>query len=221
MSSTIPAFQDYSVQDATTVRLHAVTSNPSLYEGAQEGYCGPAAVSAITGRSRQCANAWFNFVRGHNPRRVVRGSFQAEVRDVLRRLGYHCVKELGVNGPSNSCPTLAQWMKQRTPDQRRHTYLIGAGNHWLVVKGSRAVCSQTRQKVATRDSKKRRARVFLVLRVHPALDSWAQVVRSKRIDPLPRWEAWRARMLREFGRDYVRSHYPVRPYGISHERGVV
>ncbi|QDP57852.1 MAG: hypothetical protein Unbinned2819contig1000_35 [Prokaryotic dsDNA virus sp.] len=198
------------------MRLHNITSNPDLFAGATDGWCGPAAISAITGRSRECASAWINFKRFKMPHHLVRGSQTSEVVGVLRCLGYAARSaHVGCHHPQT--PTLAQWMKGRSPAERRQVFLVVAGYHFIVVKGNKAVCGLTGDKVATSKSRKRRAKV-VSLHVITEIDSLdAAATRAKRIDPLPEWSRWHARLLEPATHAVLKRRYKTRPYSRSHE----
>lgn len=194
------------------MKLHKITTNPNLFDGAQAGWCGPAAISAITGRSRECASAWINYARERMPHQLVRGTHTHEVRNALIELGY-AMRRLYV-GPGI---TLARWLKLRSPAERTHMFLICAGLHWIVVKGNRAACSM-KGNTATSKCSKRRAVVQDVWVIRPIADR--KHVRAKRVDPLPSWRRWRDRLDGlGYGQGMVtkRIRYNKRPYPKSHE----
>jgi len=202
------------------MNLHDITSNPDLYRGAKPGWCGPAAISAITGRSRQCANAWMLFDQSRMPNCEVRGSTPDEVRRALRHLGYVMLAPSHVEGK----PTLAQWLRGRTASQRTWTYLVIAANHWIVVRGNKAVCGLTGKKVPTSKAKKRRGRVVAVYPIAEQISQRAVDVRAKRLDPMPVWSDWSDRIGRRAQTrltlsviDTRNRLYGKRPYPKNHE----
>jgi hypothetical protein len=129
-------------------------------------YCGPAAVSIITGIDTAEASAVIRFV---NKKRSVQGTHDWEIIKSLNLLGYHVSSAAKLNplNPKGN-PTLAAWLKS---DQRdgKTLYLVVAGNHWQVVQGRRYCCGISKDIVSIRDEKvKRRARVTAVYRIEHA-----------------------------------------------------
>lgn len=115
-------------------------------------FCGPAALSAITGRSVDEIVAGFH---ANNPGDKVMGTHTWELHGVLKLYGLHLA---GV--PTGYRKTLAAWLKAnksiRTPGR---VFLLAAGNHWVVVSGRRIVCGKVMKIVSVRDYPHRRARV--------------------------------------------------------------
>lgn len=129
-------------------------------------YCGPAALSIITGIDTAEASAVIRFV---NKKRSVQGTHDWEIIKSLNLLGYHVSSAAKLNPLTpKTNPTLAAWLKS---DQRdgKALYLVVAGNHWQVVQGRRYCCGLSSNIVSIRDAKvKRRARVTAVYRIEHA-----------------------------------------------------
>lgn len=122
-------------------------------------FCGPSALSALTGLDTDTAAA---LLRHWTGRRQITGLAQHHMYDALLALGFDPVQH-HVKGK----PTLAAWLKanieHRTPGR---VFLIVAGNHYQLVEGRRYVCGITTEIVSVRDDKvKRRARVTSVYEV--------------------------------------------------------
>ena len=178
------------------MKLHNVTHNAGLLgaEGQLQGWCGPGAMSAITGRSAECCAAWIN----QESRRVplhfkVRGTHTPEVRLALHCLGYRmrqvsvpAVPARKIGLVETSQPTFAQWLRHPGRD-RSKMYLVAAGHHWMVVKGRRVVCTYQPEGNPTGRCKNRRYLVQSVDEIEPIDDERGRRVRAKRIDPLPEW----------------------------------
>lgn len=165
-------------------RLHAVTHRKDL---GRNRYCGPGAVSIITGRTAECAVRWILAGRGYGPRERnggIKGTFGVEVGEALHALGY----ELGMSHSAaidGKRPTLARWLRERTPEQRRRTYLVSAGGHWIVVRGNKVACSITGAPVNLREYPHRRYRVRRYSRVTLREDAEGARLRRLRTEPLP------------------------------------
>lgn len=115
-------------------------------------YCGPAAVSAITGCSTGVAA---HLMRAHSGRRSIKGSFTGELRAAFDKLGY-TMNPVSI-GPSAGV-TIAQWLRETTRERRSRVFLLLIGHHWAVVQGKRYVCSLQREVCFYRDAPMRRAR---------------------------------------------------------------
>lgn len=141
-------------------------------------YCGPAALSIITGIDTAEASAVIRFV---NKKRSVQGTHDWEIIKSLNLLGYHVSSAAKLNPLTpKTNPTLAAWLKS---DQRdgKALYLVVAGNHWQVVQGRRYCCGLSSNIVSIRDAKvKRRARVTAVYRIeHARKVALAEVLPAK------------------------------------------
>lgn len=167
--------------DADPKRLHAVTHRKDL---GNNRYCGPAAVSIITGRTAECAVRWMLVARGYEPGERnggIKGSWASEVGRALHALGY----TLGMGRGVENRPTLARWLRDRTPAQRARTYLVSAGSHFLVVRGNKVACSLTGAPVNLRAYPHRRYRVRSYYPVTLRTDSEGGRLRRLRTEPMP------------------------------------
>jgi hypothetical protein len=126
-------------------------------------FCGPAALSAITGRPVDEIVLAFHATF---PDKKVMGTHGWEVRQVL-----------GLYGPTLQFldtpkkPTLAKWLRDnttlRTPGR---LFLLAAGHHWVVVSGRRIVCGKVKTVMSIRAYPHRRARVTEAYEVRGTLD---------------------------------------------------
>lgn len=173
------------------MKLHPVTHDLSVVpeRRTKEKWCGPAAISAITGRSAECAAGWINKIRDRGLHFSIRGSSPFEMRHALDQLGYRCtstivprVDERKIGRKLTTRPTFAQWLKHPVRD-RSKMYLVDVGNHWMVVKGTKVVCALQPDGVPTGKSQRRRS---LVKAAHIITHCPAgEAVRRKRNDPIP------------------------------------
>lgn len=177
--------------------IYPVTHDAELIRGqALQQWCGPAAVSALTGRSAECAAAWINHDRGKPIHHKVRGTYDFEVIFALRALGYdtaavNIALDFSRNDPR---PTFAEWLLTASEDA---VYLVDAGKHWMVVHAGEVVCSKRQDPVWYDEAANLRCRMVEAHLVAPLRG--ADNVRRKRLDPLPTWTG------------------PNRPYKKSHE----
>ena len=130
----------------TTKPLSAITG--------RNGYCGPAAVSAIAGIDSDIAAAIMRRISG---RRAIKGSYDREVTGALRVLGYGFRRSEVYN---DKPPTLKQWASRR--EDRNQTCLVEVTGHWLVVRGYTLADSFHKQPVDIAEAKSQRCRVRAV-----------------------------------------------------------
>jgi hypothetical protein len=136
------------------MRLHDVTPGKNRF-------CGPAAVSAITGRP---VDEVVRVFHAKTPRTRVMGTYFGDVSAVLSEYGLsarpHAIYDYA------SKPTLAKWLRLAKADRTAgRVFLLSAGHHWVVVSGRRIVCGYTLKVVSVREYPKRRMRVSRVWEV--------------------------------------------------------
>jgi hypothetical protein len=123
-------------------------------------YCGPAVVGMLTGTDSDAAATAIRSVSGQ---RAVRGSSRSAVRGALAAKGLTMTARTvaGVSStPRKSTLTLAGWQRCEARDKTNATtYLLVAGNHWLVTRGRSYFCGLVRQWVPLSEAPRRRARV--------------------------------------------------------------
>jgi len=137
------------------LKLHPITDTPK-----RNRFCGPSALSAITGLSTgECAAT----IRRLTGRRNIMGTSEGELSEALSELGYCFIdsyhKRYG--GKAKTRPTIAAWLKMSIPDRKPgRLFLIEAGNHWQIVMGRKFTCGRIRDIVSIKDKRvPRRARV--------------------------------------------------------------
>ena len=123
-------------------------------------YCGPAVVGMLTGTDSDTAATAIRAVSGQ---RAVRGSSRSAVRGALAAKGLTMTART-VDGVSRTARlsqlTLAGWQRCEARDKTNATtYLLVAGNHWLVTRGRSYFCGLVRQWVPLSEAPRRRARV--------------------------------------------------------------
>ena len=135
-------------------------------KGDKNRYCGPSAISAITGMNTGEAARMIRHVSG---RKSVKGSADWEVREVLERCGIRSVREnFGLKLGRSKGPTLAAWLRHTKKERTaKRVFLIVAGWHYQLVQGRRIVCGILGEPTSIRDKRvKRRARVAEVFELH-------------------------------------------------------
>jgi len=149
-------------------------------------YCGPAAISIISGISTGEAAKLLRVITGA---RAIRGVWTLDLEMSLEDLGYELLPYYSPRHdsvPRKDRPTLARWLKQ-TKDNRTsgRVFLIVAGHHFQVVSGRRYCCGRTNKIVSIRDELvKRRARVaeaYEVVKCDPTpndLNNWNDIKRG-------------------------------------------
>jgi len=102
-------------------------------------FCGPTALSALTGISKDDIAA---IVREYSGRRAVMGMHNHEAFEVVNQLkGSMGTMAIGKPGGRT---TLAQWMAGRTDAQRAMLTLVNVTDHYVAVLGDNVVCSLQR-----------------------------------------------------------------------------
>lgn len=118
-------------------------------------YCGPAAISAVTGKDTDEAAALIRSVTGQ---RAVIGTSKWGLLRALNKCGIAAAGvDMFAQRANKDRPTLAAYLK--TIQHRRQAgrvYLISAGHHWQLVEGRRFVCAITEEVVSVRDKRVRR-----------------------------------------------------------------
>lgn len=135
-------------------------------KGDRNRYCGPSAISAITGMNTGEAARMIRHVGG---RKSVKGSADWEVRRVLESCGIRSNREtFGLKLGKSKGPTLAAWLRHTVKERTaKRVFLIVAGWHYQLVQGRRIVCGILGEPTSIRDKRvKRRARVAEVFELH-------------------------------------------------------
>lgn len=140
------------------ITLHSVNhSGPR-----KNRYCGPSALSAITGLSTGDTAA---LLRKVSSKRSIKGTHTRHMKVALEWLGYRTGCDFDYEHlPAKGRPTLLQWAKRR--EKVSETYLLSVGHHWAVVQGRRYVCGIIGGIVSLKQSPKKRARVKAAWRVY-------------------------------------------------------
>ncbi|MEE8385371.1 MAG: hypothetical protein V3S01_05610 [Dehalococcoidia bacterium] len=112
------------------------------------GYCGPTAVTVIAGQPLERVEAafrmeWGSIWRKNGKLRPITGTNSGSVTSALeffgvRRAHWHDFTDI-CEPVKETCPTLARWIKERTPEERSMWAIVvvgtSRGTHWVVVKG--------------------------------------------------------------------------------------
>lgn len=150
-------------------------------KGDMNRYCGPSAISIVTGMTTGEAA---RLLRHVSRKRSIKGTSSTQMYSAFEKCGIY-MKSLRVplkpdpnisfdaqghrwqravktkDKQPDRRPTLAQWLRD-SGDLRTagRVFLVSAGNHWQIITGRRFCCGITRQIVGfTHDKVMRRARV--------------------------------------------------------------
>jgi hypothetical protein len=98
-------------------------------------YCGPAAISALTGVTTDEAALMLRHVSG---RRAIKGCRKEHVIEALRMLGL-TVTRVYIRKNGDPCPTVKQWARRRTGfvKPRNTDLLVGVTGHFIAVRNTR------------------------------------------------------------------------------------
>ena len=122
-------------------------------------YCGPCAISIITGMTTGEAARLLRHVSG---RKSIKGTYTSEVTDALEMCNIKAIyQDFGLRLSYSKGPTLARFLKHTVKERNaKRVFLISAGRHWQVIQGRRIVCGILKEPTSVRDkSVRRRKRV--------------------------------------------------------------
>tara|TARA_R100000234_G_scaffold112166_2_gene85605 strand:- start:56 stop:748 length:693 start_codon:yes stop_codon:yes gene_type:complete len=125
----------------------------------QNRYCGPSAISAITGMTTGEAA---RLIRLESGQTRVRGTHTHDLLYALSKCNVrHERRSFGLKLHRRTGPTLAGWLKATVKERTANrVFLIVAGWHWQLVQGRRYVCGVVGEPVSIKSKRvKRRARV--------------------------------------------------------------
>jgi len=169
--------------------IHAVSHREPLAPGGRkQRYCGPAAISALTGRTAECAAAWINHRRGKPGHHVVVGSGGREIKDTLESLGYMPFQEypsphFGYRPASDKHPTFSCWLDER--EHKSGLYLVMLSDHCIAVEGNKLCDSQCPDGIHVEKSGFLRRRVEAAYLIDECRMVGSDKTRRKRSEPLP------------------------------------
>jgi hypothetical protein len=134
----------------TNLPLHDVTG--------RRAYCGPAAISAVTGQTTDRAIDRFKSRFRRFAGKEIRGTFFGEVQQVLTDFDVSChslghlfpdVLSDGVKEATRIARgmTYRRWMRETFEQRAGVTFLVSASRHWSLVRDGQYVCGQTKRVV--------------------------------------------------------------------------
>jgi len=134
----------------------ALKLRPVLHpKGDRNQYCGPSAISALTGMGTGEAA---RLLRAVSRKASIKGTHNIHMLRALTRCGIRTVDRWAP--VEDLRPTLAQWLRATAGKRGGKVMLVLAGNHYQLVSGNRFVCGQTGEVVGFDHPKvKRRRRV--------------------------------------------------------------
>lgn len=118
-------------------------------------YCGPSALSAVTGMTTGEAARLLRNVGG---RSCIKGTYSHEMARAFEQCNITMTSRHQWSHKGRM--TLGQWLKHTSSVRGSNVFLVSAGNHWQLVQGRRYVCGLTGEIVPQSHSRvKRKARV--------------------------------------------------------------
>lgn len=143
-------------------------------------WCGPAALSIISGIDTAQAAALLRHVSG---RKSITGTGSLELFRALNALGYAVDSAAKVNPlKPKANPTLAAWLRETHSTRGNDVYLVAAGQHWQVIQGRRYCCGLSKDIVPlTHDRVARRARLTGVWRISLQFEPTTVRAEQKRV----------------------------------------
>jgi len=120
---------------------------------ASNQFCGPAALSLITGKSVDDCVSVLKDVRQSS--RAVKGVYNGEMREALSHLGYR-MYVLPVRGR----PTFARLLRSLKERGPEHIFLINTTSHYVVLRGRKIYDNKNPEGIFVRQYQHRRARVY-------------------------------------------------------------
>lgn len=118
-------------------------------------YCGPSAISAVTGMTTGEAARLLRKVSG---RSCIKGTWSYEMVRAFAQCNITMTSQHNFNHKARM--TLGQWLKHTSSVRGSNVFLVSAGHHWQLIQGRRYVCGLTGEIVPQRHSRvKRKARV--------------------------------------------------------------
>lgn len=150
------------------MKLHPVTVASPRYRP----WCGPAALSIITGLPADSMKPRINAMRDRAPGAAVKGVRHIEMEWALAQLGFKVQLswsylratgwDASVAEARAARPTLARWLAERQPKHMHNMLLVTVGNHYVVVKGRKLCDNFTVEPVFIRRAPHRRKRISFV-----------------------------------------------------------
>ena len=122
--------------------------NQLKVSGKHPKWCGPSALSIITGRTvNYCAKLiadrknHYGWRRGRGTSKQVKGTSNSEMRDALDVMGFELIPveiprhrlNRQVLGKGHTMPTLHRYMRERGGDQWKGLMLVNVTSHYVVV----------------------------------------------------------------------------------------
>jgi len=180
---------NFNYGDILMTQLNIKAVNHGTTKADNNGYCGPSAISAITGMTTGEAA---RLIRLESGQTRVRGTHTNHLLYVLSKCNVrHERRSFGLKLHRRTGPTLAGWLKATVKERTAHrVFLLVAGWHWQLVQGRRYVCGLVGEPVSIKSKKiKRRARVAEVYEL------WCdqkvvippQARKPKNVDPNAKW----------------------------------
>jgi len=164
-----------------------VTHRNPFGKGNPQRYCGPTALSALTGYTAECAGAWINFNRRRPAYYQTRGTYFRELRNAGLCMGVEFERVdlrewVAAGGPT----TFNRFARELSGGGRffrlsHLPLLVGETGHWTAIKNGMIVdsgASASKEGIPLREHKSKRVRVH---------NAWIckRVRKLRKREPLP------------------------------------
>ena len=201
---------NFNYGDILMTQLNIKAVNHGTTKADKNRYCGPSAISIITGMTTGEAA---RLIRSESGQTKVLGTHNHHLLKALSKCNVQCDWRLfGLKLHRRTGPTLAGWLKATVKERTANrVFLIIAGHHYQLVQGRRYVCGIVKEPVSIKSKRvRRRARVSHVweLRCDEKIIIPSQALKPKKIDHNARWRREAKKLMEEYGFIAQREHYP-------------
>jgi hypothetical protein len=157
--------------------MSAIQLRPVNKPKGENRFCGPAAISCVTGLTTgNIAEVLRNVFR----RRMITGLAQDHLRWFLGRCGIKTERIASYKCHSNSeRPSLAKWLATSVDIKPSKVYIVVAGNHYSVIQGDQYCCGLVGDIINVTDKRaRRRAKVLEAFELSGTVNIPAQWVKG-------------------------------------------
>ena len=139
--------------------MSAIQLRPVNKPKGENRYCGPAAISCVTGLS---TGNIAEVLRKVYKRRAITGLAQSHLRWFLSRCGIKTERVADFHSiPLSKTPTLSKWLDTSLDIKPSKVYIVVAGNHYSVIQGNNYCCGMVGDIINVKDKRaRRRAKVL-------------------------------------------------------------
>jgi len=134
----------------------------SRHDDGTNVYCAPFCLMAITGKTPEQAYRSIRKATNRYHGRAIKGMPMADIVRTFKHCGYNMEF---MHKLRDKTPTLAQWVRERTAEERRQTFLIASTTHVFIVSGNTFIDTRSKGQVKIDDAPHRRTRIESYFRI--------------------------------------------------------